>query len=232
MGLILNTRPTFYHERFHEAFGDLDWPIYDIPLTLPEPVPGDIPPAGKFDVLIFTSQLGVSAFPNDPQWLPKKVLTVGPGTTDAAKAAGYTDVLQTGLEVEDMRRYLTHTPFGRALYPSGDEVTADLAEEFAGRVERVVVYRMIPRMGVPPQLLAEIKKGTPIAATVFSHRGAVILADLLAKAGITAENAHIALVGISANAVIPGPWQKQFVAAQPVQDDLVVRTGEAITSFG
>lgn len=232
MGLILNTRPTFYHERFHEAFGDLDWPIYDIPLTVPEPMPGDIPPAATFDLLIFTSQIGVSAFPNDPQWLKKKVITVGQGTAEAAKTAGFPNVLQTGFEVEDMRRYLASTPFTRALYPSADEVSADLVQEFPGRIDRVVVYKMAARGGLPPQLVAQIKSGAPIAAPLFSHRGAVIFADLLGKAGITAENAQIAIVGISANAAIPGPWQKQFVAAQPVLSDLVVRTGEAIASFG
>ncbi len=232
MGLILNTRPAFYHERFHDAFGDLDWPIYDIPLTLPEPVPGDIPPAAGFDVVIFTSQIAVAAFPNDPQWLSKKVWTVGQGTTDAAKAAGYTDVLQTGLQVEHLQRYLTQNSFGRALYPSGDDVTADLAKEFPGRIDRRVFYKMTPRPTLPPQLVEQMRKSTPIAAPLFSQRGAEVFATLLGRAGITAQNAKIAVIGISANAAPPGPWQKQFVAAQPVVEDLVARTGEAIASFG
>ena len=71
LGLILNTRATFYQERFHLVFGYLPWAIFDCPVTLPEPMAMHIPPSSRFDALIFTSQVAVYTFAPPPDWLSK-----------------------------------------------------------------------------------------------------------------------------------------------------------------
>ncbi len=233
-GLILNTRASFYQERFHDVFGDLPWAIFDCPVSQAEPA-GDmnVPMANAFDALIFTSQVGVATFAPTREWLGKKVYAVGEGTAQAAVAAGFTDVLQTGLNVDDMRRYLSTTDFGTALYPSADEVTADLSKEFPGRIRREVIYRMAPRADLPIQIVTPALTGTLIVVPLFSRRAADTLAGIMSKAGITANNAKVTAVGISANVFAPdsGPWKQTAVADQPTLESLVAKTGEVIESL-
>jgi len=238
MGLILNTRPTFYQERFHVVFGELPWAIYDCPITLPEPVAMDVPPAHMFDALIFTSQLALATFAHTTDWLHKKVFAVGPGTAEYATAIGYKDVTQTGQDIDDMRRFLSTARFTSALYPSAEDVSADLPQEFPGRIRREVIYKMAPRANLPQQLVTLMTQGTHIVAPLFSRRGAEILADLLKAASVTPENANIDAIGISANVFSgetgakSGPWRRQFVADNPVLGELAAKTGEVIESSG
>jgi uroporphyrinogen-III synthase len=234
LGLILNTRASFYQERFHLAFGDLPWAIFDCPITLPEPMIMSIPQAARYDALIFTSQIAVCTFAPTPEWLDKKVYAVGQGTAEVASAIGFTDVTQTGYTVEDMRLHLTTVDFFSALYPSADEISFDLPAAFPGRIQRLIIYKMISRPELPQQFVGPVLQGTPVVVPVFSRRGGDILADLLTKAGITAENARITAVGFSANvfAGAGGPWHKHVVADEPVLGSLVAKTGEAIERFG
>jgi len=237
MGLILNTRPTFYQERFHAVFGELPWAIYDCSITLPEPVSVDVPPPHMFDALIFTSQLALSIFPHTAEWLYKKVFAVGPGTAEYATAIGYKDVTQTGQDADDMRRFLADARFNAALYPSAADVSVDLPLEFPGRIRREIVYRMVPRPSLPQHLVSQMTQGTHIAAPLFSRRGAEILEGLLKAAGVDAKNANIDAIGISANvftdvATKAGPWRRQFVADNPTLGDLASKTGEVIEGLG
>ncbi len=233
-GLILNTRAPLYQERFHDAFGDLPWAIFDCAVARPEPA-GDMhtPTPRAFDALIFTSQIAIMAWVPSGGWLNKKVYAVGEGTAQAAVAAGYTNVIQTGLNVDDMRRYLATADFGTAFYPSADEVSADLSLEFPGRIRREVAYKMVPRADLPQQIITPALKGTPIVAPLFSRRAADILSGLLGKAGITADNARITAIGISANvfASDTGPWRHRVAAEQPTLEALVAKTGEMIESL-
>ncbi len=229
-GLILNTRPAFYQDRFHEAFGDLPWAIVDCPVTLPEPLGVAVPSPTGFDALIFTSQLGIATFAPTPPWMDKTVYAVGQGTAEAAVAAGFTNVFQTGFDIDDMRRLLAGETFRAALYPSAEDVTADLALEYPGRVERIVTYRMRPRPDLPPHVVTPALQGTEIVAPLFSRRGADILADICGKAGITAANAKITAVGISANvfADASGPWHRRAVANQPTLESVAAKSSEVI----
>ncbi len=233
MGLILNTRAAFYQDRFHMAFGDLPWAIYDCPLTLPEPLAMDVPPPGKFDAVIFTSQIAVATFAPTPVWLSKKVFAVGQGTAEAAAEAGFADVIQTGLTVDDMRSFLRTADFQSAFYPSADEISADLTVDFPGRIRREVAYRMVARPDLPQHLIAQIQQGMPIAAPMFSRSGTDIFVDVLNRAGLTPANAKITAIGISANvfAGTAGPWHGQAVADEPTLGGLVAKTGEVIESL-
>lgn len=230
LGLILNTRPAHYHERFHEAFGDLPWAIFDCPLTRPEPIGCAIPSPESCDALIFTSQIGVNLFWPGPGWSQKPVLAVGEATAMAAGRAGYTDILQTGENVGDLRAYLADSSVGHALYPSAEEVTADLSQEFPGRVERVATYKMAPRKDLPLQLLEQVQR-MRVVVPLFSHRNAEILAELFGKAGITKNNSMMIAVGLSADvfADVVGPWQDQVAAPRPTMKQLVTVTEMVIS---
>ncbi len=233
LGFILNTRPAFYHLRFHDAFGDLPWAILDCPTTYVEPLSVGTPSPEGFDAVIFTSQMGVATFSFAQPWFNKKVYAVGQGTAEAAAAAGFTNILQTGYDVEDMCRCLADETFKTALYPSGDEISADLAQEFPGRIHRISTYRMVALTTLPTYVATPALQGTPIIAPLFSRRGARILSDILGKSGVSADNAKVTAVGISANVFADGagPWHRQMVADEPTLEALAAKSGEAIESL-
>jgi uroporphyrinogen-III synthase len=233
LGLILNTRASIYQERFHLAFGDLPWAIFDCPVTLPEPVATRIPSSADHDALIFTSQIGVGTFAPTPDWLNKKVFAVGQGTAEMAAAVGFTDVTQTGFTVEDMRMHLSTADFKSALYPSAAFISYDLPAAFPGRIHREVIYRMVPRADLPQQLLTPAMQGTPIVVPLFSRMATDVLADLLKKAGITADNSNITGVGISSQVFAGegGPWHRRAAADQPTLEALLYKTAYVIDSL-
>src|SRR5262249_533985 len=143
-----------------------------------------IPPPGAFDLVIFTSQAAIMFFPDAPAWLAKKVCAVGEATAAAARAAGFRQVIQTGDDAADLKRYLAGATFGPALHSSAEDVAHDLSADFPGRVERIVTYRMRARTELPAELVGPISSGCLVLAPLFSRRSAIVLADLLNKAGV------------------------------------------------
>jgi uroporphyrinogen-III synthase len=213
-GIILNTRPALYRERFHEAFSSIGWPIIDYPVLSEEALSPFVPPPQGFDAVIFTSPMAVRFFPVGEVWRSKLAFAVGPGTLDAARAAGFTNVVQTGSDADDLKRYLARAVFAKALYPSGEDVTSDFSEAFPGKIQRVVLYRMVAREALAGEIVVAIKNAKAVIAPVFSKRSAAVLGDLLNKAGLT--SADITVVGISDEVLTGnGPWRARAVAAQP-----------------
>jgi len=232
LGLILNTRPAIYHERFHEAFGDLPWAIYDCPLTSVAPIGAMIPSPDAHDALIFTSQIAVGRFFPDPRWQAKTVYAVGTATAQAAVRSGYAKVIETGEDVDGLRHYLAGAAFTAALYPSATDVSADLEKDFPGRIMRVPVYDMVARDSLPDQFIAQSKR-LYVMAPVFSRRNAVILADLMTNAGLTRQNSAVVAVGISKDVFegVDGPWHRNPVAKAPTMQGMVAMTGAAIAAL-
>lgn len=230
LGLILNTRPNHHRERFHEAFGDLPWAIFDCPLTRAEPIGASFPGPDGFDTIIFTSQLAVSLFIKDEKWRRKRILTVGEVTGQMAVRAGYPDVISTGETVDDLRRYLNETPFTKAFYPSADDVTAELDKEFPGKIERVPVYKMVGRDELPRQFIDQALR-MRVVVPLFSRRNAEIFAQLCAKAGITKDNSAIVAVGISPDIFegLEGPWHNTTSGPKPTQRHMVTVTEMVIS---
>ena len=218
-GFILNSRPIEHRDRFHAAFnaalGD-GWRIVDCPVLTAEPLTIQMPPAGGFDVVVFTSQIAAALFPISSAWAGKKVFAVGETTANVARMEGFTHVIDTGKDVDDLRAYLSRTGFGQAIYPSAEDISADFTLDFAGRVKRVVTYRMVPRTGLGLDDLAPGWKTAAVIAPLFSRRSAETLADLLGKAlADQAGSANIAAVGISADVLVDGPWTTKVAADEP-----------------
>jgi uroporphyrinogen-III synthase len=233
LGLILNTRPAVYHDRFHDAFGDLPWAIYDCPLTHGEPISASFPSPDTYDSVIFTSQIAVKMFVADPAWGLKTVYAVGEATAKAAVGVGYARVIQTGENVDHLREYLATNSFASALYPSATEVSADLAHEFLGRVTRVPVYKMIARTALPDQFIEQAKR-MYVVVPVFSRQNAVILADLMSKAGLTQRNSAVYAVGMSKDVFegVHGHWQRDPIAPAPTMQGMVAMTRATIAALG
>jgi uroporphyrinogen-III synthase len=174
--------------------------------------------------------MGVDLFFYDPRWHAKRVLTVGEATGQLAAKFGYPDVICTGETVDDLRRYLNTNPFTKAFYPSATDVTAPLEKEFPEKVERVPIYQMVARDGLPPQFIDQALR-LRIVVPFFSRRNAEIFADLAAKAGLTKNNTAILAVGMGADTFVDldGPWQSSVTAAKPTMNYMVATTDMAIS---
>ena len=221
-GFILNSRPIEHRDRFHAAFsgafaaaGGDTWRIVDCPVLTAEPLSLQMPAAGGFDVVVFTSQIAAALFPISSAWASKKVFAVGEATANVARMEGFTHVIDTGKDVDDLRAYLSRTGFGQALYPSAEDISADFTLDFAGRVQRVVTYRMVPRTGLGLDELAPGWTSAPVIAPLFSRRSAATLGGLLGKALMGRTGSNIAAVGISADVLADGPWKTTAVADEP-----------------
>jgi uroporphyrinogen-III synthase len=217
-GILLNSRPPAYRSRFHATFRTVigpDWRIVDSPVLTAAPLAPVLPAIDSVDLVIFTSQMGPMTFPAVPEWRKKRALAVGEATASAAREAGFTDVLEAGPDVATLRQALSEASFAKALYASGADVTAALDEEFAGRVERIVTYQMLPAVSLSTEFQASGWERLPVIAPVFSRRSARILADLLEKAGVNKTTAHVTAIGISTDAMTDGPWKATYVAAEP-----------------
>ncbi len=232
--MILNTRPIFYRERFHDAFSEIGLPILDSPVLEVEALSDALPNPTSFDALIFTSQIALSQFPSLVDWLHKKVYVVGQATADAARAAGFKDIICTGEDAEDMERCLHKEPFKKGLYASAQDVAKDLAQVFQDRVVRQVVYRMVPVDTLPASVVSKIKEKSTIIVPLFSKRSAIVAGDLFLQAHLIRESTDLHAVGISDDvfATSEGPWHSRTVAPHPTQAAMVATVWDVANRIG
>jgi uroporphyrinogen-III synthase len=222
-GTLVNTRPSFYRDRFHAAFSTLGWPIIDCPVLVPEGTGASLPASTDYDAIIFTSQVAIAMLSAAEAWSGLTAYAVGAGTAEAARAAGFHHTIQTGNDAEDLARYLEGETFRRALYPSAEDVAADLSLT-DGRIVRTPIYRMTSCSAPPPELFEVLRGGQPVLAPLFSKRSAEAFAGML---GNTQGTARLAVVAISQECLgDPGPWQRWAVADKPTLESVVAKTSE------
>ncbi len=231
-GVILNTRPPTYHTRFHAAFAPLGWPIVDSPVLVPEKVAAELPAPDGFDAVIFTSQVAIDML-GGGAWRDKTAYVVGPATAEAAREAGYSRVIQTGLDAKDMMARLSVETFARALYPSAEDVSADIASDDPARVRRMPIYRMTPAAALSAEAATAVRAGGPIVVPLFSRRSAGAIQRLLTGARGGGREAFLCAVAISAQALgNPGaPWQRWAVADKPTLEAVVATTAAMVAEL-
>ncbi|MCC6913434.1 MAG: uroporphyrinogen-III synthase [Rhodospirillaceae bacterium] len=232
-GVIVNIRPETYRERFHQAFAPIGWNIVDSPVLVPESLHAALPDPQGYDAVIFTSQVAIDALRDQPGWRGKIAYAVGPATADAARRAGFAQTVQTGLDARDLAAYLVSAGFKQALYLSAEDVSADVSLDDPLRIRRLAVYRMSPSLELADGLLQAVRAGGPVVVPLFSRRSARALEKLLKEAGITAQNAHLSAVSISADVLAPdaGPWQRRAVADKPTLEAVVAKTAAVVANM-
>jgi uroporphyrinogen-III synthase len=222
-GVIVNIRPTNYRERFHEAFACVGWRIIDSPVLAPEPMRATLPDPHGYDAVIFTSQVAVEMLDDAAAWRDKVAYAVGSATADAARRAGFSRTVQTGLDSKDLIAFLATAGFRQAFYPSAEDVSADVSLDDPVRIRRLAVYRMAPSRALSPDLVNLARGGAPILVPLFSRRSAQTVERLFREAGISAQNTYLIAVAISADVLGPdaGPWQRRGVADKPTLEAVV-----------
>jgi uroporphyrinogen-III synthase len=222
-GVIVNIRPALYRERFHEAFARVGWRIVDSPVLAPEATAAELPDPSGYDAVIFTSQVAVDMLGDGSAWREKTAYAVGPATADAARRAGFSRTVQTGLDSKDLIDVLATADFSRAFYPSAEDVSADVSLGDPVRIRRMAVYRMTPSRALSADVLKFARDGGPVLVPLFSRRSARTVECLLGEAGISAQNSRLGAVAISADVLgaDAGPWQRRGVADKPTLEAVV-----------
>jgi uroporphyrinogen-III synthase len=151
------------------------------PMLRIEPVADADLGAPPWHAILLTSANAARALAMHPrrgELVALPVLTVGSGTADAARAAGFADVTSADGDARDLVRFASARFAGAKaplLYLAGADRAADVAGALAPFdlvVRTVVVYRAVAATGFPADVRMALETGTLDAVLHFSRRSA------------------------------------------------------------
>ena len=119
------------------------------------------------------------------------VLTVGPRTAQALRAAGFTDVTSADGDVNDLAALVASRikPQASLLYLAGEERSGDLAGDLRARnftVQSVIVYHAVVAENLPNHAAAALAAGID-GVLHFSRRSAEAYVDAARGSGLLAD---------------------------------------------
>jgi uroporphyrinogen-III synthase len=177
---LLVTRPEPDAQRTAAALRQRGHGVTIAPLLRIEGVAADLG-SGPWDALVVTSAnscRATAAHPRAAELLHRPVFTVGAHSAEAARAAGFVNVIPADGDAEKLARLLT-AQFAardrRLLYLAGEDRAADLAAALAAQailMKTVVIYRAIKVVDFPSQAREAIAKGQIDGVLHFSRRTA------------------------------------------------------------
>lgn len=151
--------------------------------------------------LVFTSVNAVRAFCRQSQARGFKVYTVGDRTAEAARSAGFADILSAGGDGAALAaRLISERPTGRILHVRGQDIAFDLAAALAAEnllIEDAVLYRAEPVNALSEEVLGALGKDSVIL--IYSAKGAERLIKLVDQSAIC----KACIVAISQGAAAP-----------------------------
>lgn len=143
-----------------------------------------------YSAVVFTSRNGVAmAQPFPPVALTIPVFTVGDATANAARKAGFSNVVSAQGDVEDLgRRLVEDLPAGRGpvLHLCGNQAHGDLEAAIAAKgrgFERIVVYEMHLEPALSISARDALAHGRADGAILLSPLSARHFAELATAAG-------------------------------------------------
>jgi uroporphyrinogen-III synthase len=180
--------------------------------------------------ILATSANGACALARRTSRRDLPVFAVGPQTTLAARAAGFTDVRDADGNAGDLAEIVSRwldPRRGALLHAAGRERKGELAAslEAAGFTLRSeALYEAIPAAEFTPDARAALATGNLDAVMLFSPRSAAIFAGLVQQAGLSQACHTLAAICISqaaASALEPLKFAQIRVANRPNQDSLL-----------
>ena len=219
----LVTRPAEDTEPLCRRLGALAIEPVVEPLMTIVPVGGSLDITGAQAVLL-TSRNGARALAAATGVRDIAVLAVGDATAEAARAAGFTDVLSAGGAAADLARLARarlDPGGGRLIHAAGETVVCDLAAALSAKgftVDREMLYKAVPATALTASTSALIAQARLAMALFFSPRTAAVFAALVRAHELQATCAAIRAVFISpaaAHAARALPWHGTWCAARP-----------------
>jgi len=140
--------------------------------------------------LLFTSANGVRAFAAlvDRRDLP--ALCVGKATARAARKAGFRDCIPAGGDARTLAELARQSGIREFFHPRGRDTAGDLKgwlAETGQRVTEAVLYQAEETGPPPAPVAAALARGTVDLVTIWSRRGAAILARHFSNPGASTE---------------------------------------------
>ena len=187
---LLLTRPEPDGARSAARLRALGHEVILAPLMRIEPVAADI--EGPFAAALITSANAARAAVAHPRSGELKMLplfAVGDRSAEAARAAGFADVVSAEGALGDLVR-LAASRFGRGarlLYFAGEDRAGDLAGELAAHglsVSTAVIYRAAAAGALGNDVVQALGAGRIDAALHYSRRSVVTLLRLAGEAGV------------------------------------------------
>jgi uroporphyrinogen-III synthase len=179
--------------------------------------------------LLFTSANGVRAFAAHSTRRDLKVLTVGEGSAEAARAAGFADVTAAGGDVDALAALAIARlkPQDGALFHGAASV---LAGDLQGKLEaagftlrRTVLYEAQAATALSPETRMNLALGGIDMVLLFSPRTARTFGELWRKAEQPSlrKTSALCLSGAVAREIAELGWQRVETAAKPDQDSML-----------
>lgn len=177
-------------------------------------------PKRHWAAAVVTSANAIRALPRDYNLQTLRILTVGPQSLAAARAAGFTRAEAHGGDVIGLAQFIISSfspTAGPILYLSGAETTGDLAALLTAQgfdCVRVILYDAVPaaELGSAATILQSLE---PSAVLLYSPRTARIWLELATQQGLTAEAGKASYLCLSTNVanVLPSNWRKSVAKA-------------------
>ena len=234
------TRPEEDAARFSEAVRRAGHALLSAPLLrIVFDAQAEIPDQA-WQAVAITSANGARAIARHParaHLITAKAVTVGPASTAAAQAAGFTNILQAERGdvhgVIDVIRSRLDPAAGPVLYASGRVTRGALEEKLAQdgfTVVRVVLYDARPAEALPEETAAFLRRGGEATVALYSPRSAKIWAGLCQKAGLAAPARRLDYACLSANVARAlkealNPEREPLIAPKPEEGALLALLG-------
>jgi uroporphyrinogen-III synthase len=178
---LLITRPEPDNERTASALRARGHEVMLAPLLRIAAVGDAELGAGPWAAVLLTSANGARAIATHPrhsELIGLPVLAVGHSSAEAARAAGFADVVSADGDGRDLARLAATRLAGSrlpVLYLAGEDRARDLPAELAVRglsVQTVVIYRAARAAAFPPAVRAALEQGRIDGVLHFSRRTA------------------------------------------------------------
>jgi uroporphyrinogen-III synthase len=186
-----------------------------VPLLTIRPRSGVVIPRLPWQAIAVTSANGIRSLPPVHGLAKFRILTVGPQSLKAARAAGFLAEAQGG-DVNGLAAYIRSSldpGAGPILYLSGAETAGNLEGQLQAAgfsCHRAVLYDAAPAtsLGETEHLL---RRGEIDAVMLYSPRSAKIWHALVEAAGVSREAGNVRNFCLSRNvaSVLPEGWDKQ-----------------------
>lgn len=198
------------------------------PLFAIRPIAWDPPEPGRFDALILTSANAARHAGHAlARFAHLLCYAVGPGTAEAAKAAGIAEVRSGPSDGAALAAMMAADGIARALHLSGREHRAVAHPAIV--VERRAVYAAEAEGALGAEAVAAIGKGALVL--LHSPRAAALFAALVDAAGL--DRATIAIAAISeATADAAGVGWKTRAAAPAPRDQALLELAAKLCQTG
>lgn len=176
---LLVTRPKPESERTAVELRSLGHDVMLAPMLRIESMPDSELGEGPFAAVLLTSVNGARAIavhPRRAELIALPALAVGQSSAEAARSAGFTDVMSADGDGSDLTR-LVASRFsglrGRLLYAAGEDRARDIGDDLAAhgiRVVTAVVYRTVKATKFEPPIARALEQGRIDGVLHFSRR--------------------------------------------------------------